>query len=200
MVDDALRQMSAASQLVPSKKELADMQAQYNELLQGAQTYEKSYRRNYTMMSKKGRKNLPDLDTDAVTASIDQATKLAADGQYFQANKVLTDVQSRVTTALSALLSDQTMDYTLTFDTPKDRYEYEEARYKSYEELIPLAIEQKNPSQQSRALMDQFVEKARSIYVQAGPKAKEGDYKTAIQMLEGATSHLQRALRVVGVR
>ena len=200
VVDDALRQMSSASQLVPSEKELAEMKAQYNELLQGAQTYEKSYSRNYTMMSKKGRKNLPDLDTDAVSASIDQAMKLATDGQYFQANKILTEVQSRITSALGELLADQTMDYTLTFDTPKDRYEYELARYKSYEELIPIAIDQKKPSQQSRALMDQFVEKARSIYDQSGPTAEKGDYKTAIQMLEGATSHLQRALRVVGVR
>jgi len=105
-----------------------------------------------------------------------------------------------ITGALTELLADQTMDYTLTFDTPQEEYEYELSRYKSYEELIPIAIEQKNPPKQTLALMDGFVDKAKGIYEMSVPKAKEGDYKTAIQMLQGATSHLQRALRVVGVR
>ena len=199
-VDEALRNMTEASQLVPSEAEQAEQHARYDELLHAAQTYEKSYARNYKMMQKKGKKDLPDLKTEQVSAEIAEAEKLGAQRQYAAANKKLSALQRTITGALTHLLADQTMDYTLTFDTPKEEYEYELSRYKSFEELIPIAIEQKQPSKQSLSLMDSFVDKAKGVYELSGPKAKEGDYKTAIQMLQGATSNLERALRIVGVR
>jgi len=199
-VDEALRLMSVASQLVPSESQLAELRLHYDELLKGAETYEKSYRRNYKMMSKKGKKNLPELDVGQVSAMIADAKKLAENDHFADANKLLSNVQRSVTGALTQLLADETMDYTLSFDTPKEEYEYELSRYMSYEELLPLAIEQKQPSRQMRALMDQFANKGKDIFEMSGPTAKKGDYKTAIQMLQGATSHVQRALRVVGVR
>lgn len=199
-VDEALRNMTAATQLVPSESQMTELRTRYEELLHSARTYEKSYRRNMQLMKKKGKKGLPDLEPDQVSTVIADAEKLAADDQYGEANRVLNKLQRTITGALTQLLAEETMDYTLTFDTPKDEYEYELARYKSYEELIPIAIEQKNPARQSRILMDSFVDKAKGIYELSGPKAEEGDYTTAIQMLQGATSHLQRALRIVGVR
>jgi len=200
IVDEALRSMTAASQLVPSESQLTELRTHFNELLKGAHTYEKSYRRNLKAMQKKGKKNLPDLNIEQISKMIADAQKLADNNQYDDANKLLTRVQHSITGALTELLADETMNYTLTFDSPKEEYEYELSRYKSYEELVPIAIEQKNPPRQTRALMDQFVDKARSTYELSGPKAKEGDYKTAIQMLQGATSHMQRALRIVGVQ
>lgn len=200
ITDDALRKMSAASQLVPSETQMAELQAKYQELLRGTQDFEKSYRRNYSLMKKKGKKDLPELDIELMSKMIVDAQKLADNNQFDEATKQLQKVQRDITRALSSLLSDETMDYTLTFANAKEEYEYELSRYKSYDELVPIAIEQKQPPKQTLALMDQFVEKARSIYVLAGPKAAEGDYNTAIQMLQGATSHLQRALRIVGVR
>jgi len=200
IVDEALRNMTEATQLVPSESQMTEQRAHYEELLHAAHTYEKSYRRNLKLMQKKGKKDLPELDIDQVAVSIADAEKLAADNQYAEANKLLSKLQRTITGALTQLLADETMDYTLTFDSPKEEYEYELARYKSYEELIPIAIEQKNPAKQSRILMDSFVDKAKGIYDLSGPKAEEGDYTTAIQMLQGATSHLQRALRIVGVR
>ena len=199
-VDEALRNMTEATQMVPSESQLTELRAHYEELLHAARTYEKSYRRNLKLMQKKGKKDLPDLDIDKIGETIADAEKLAANEQYAEANKTLSKLQRTITGALTQLLADETMDYTLTFDTPQEEYEYELSRYKSYEELIPIAIEQKNPAKQSRILMDSFVDKARGIYELSGPKADEGDYTTAIQMLQGATSHLQRALRIVGVR
>jgi len=200
IVDEALRDMTAASQLVPSEAQLVELQAHFEELLKGAHTYEKSYRRNLKMMKKKGKKDLPDLDIDQISTMIADAQKLADNNQFADANKQLSKVQRSITGALTQLLADETMDYTLTFDNPQEEYEYELSRYKSYEELVPVAIEMKQPAKQTRALMERFVDKAKGIYALSGPKAREGDYKTAIQMLQGATSHLQRALRIVGVR
>jgi len=199
-VDEALRNMTEASQLVPSESEKIEQRAHFEELLHGAQTYEKSYASNLKMMQKKGKKNLPDLTTEQVSVELAAAQKLAESEQYATANKKLSTLQHSITRAMTELLAGETMDYTLTFDTPKDEYEYELARYKSFEELIPLAIEQKQPSKMKIALMDTFVKKAKGVYELSGPKAKEGDYKTAILMLQGATSNLERALRIVGVR
>jgi hypothetical protein len=200
IIDEALRSMTVASQLVPSEAQLIELQTHYDELLKSAHTYEKSYRRNLKMMQKKGKKDLPDLDIDEISAMIAAAQAEAEKKQYVDANRQLTKVQRLITGALTQLLADETMDYTLTFDNPQEEYEYELSRYKSFEELIPIAIEQKHPAKQTLALMDQFIDKARGIYAMSGPKAKAGDYKTAIQMLQGATSHLQRALRIIGVR
>jgi len=49
-------------------------------------------------------------------------------------------------------------------------------------------------------MMNQFVEKAKGIKKESVPVAAKGDYKTAILMLQGATSHIRRALQAVGVR
>jgi hypothetical protein len=70
----------------------------------------------------------------------------------------------------------------------------------SYEELVPLAIEQRQPSSEVLATMNQLVDRAKEIKRLAEPEAKKGNYAEAIQMLQGATSHIERALQTVGVR
>ncbi len=201
LVDESLRLMSEASRRVPSETDLEGLKERYKELLEGARTFEASYQRNRQRLAKqKGRKALPQLDLDVIHGQIDRAQQLAGEENYPEAVRILSKVQDKLNTALTDMLHEETMSYELIFETPKEEYEYELARYFSYEELIPLAIEQRRPSQQTVELMNRFVAKAKGIKDQALPTAAKGDYKTAILMLQGATSHIQRALRLAGVR
>jgi hypothetical protein len=201
MVDEAMRLMSEAARKVPKEADSEAQRARYRELLEGTQTFEASYRRNYERMAeKKGAENVQQVDLDEIQGMVQRAQRMADDDQYAEANRVLTQAQETLTTALSRMLDDESISYELVFETPKEEYEYELARYLSYEELIPIAIEQRQPPQQTIDLMNQFVEKAKSIKKLSEPEAEKGNYKDAILMLQGATSRIQRALQVVGVR
>jgi len=201
LVDEALRLMTSAAGLAPKVSQQEVQRARYKELLDGVRTYEASYQRNFAIMAKqKGGAKLRRIDLDAIHAATVAAQRLADDGNYDEANERLTEAQTTLTTALTELLHQQTMSYELVFDTPKEEYEYELSRYESYEELIPLAIEQKRPPEQTMKLVDQFVTKAKGIKTQSDPVAASGNYPQAILMLQGATSHIERALNLMGVR
>lgn len=200
-VDEAMRLMSEASLQVPQQPSDEAMRARFDELYKGVQGFEASYVRNYEQMAKKkGRQNVPKVDLDQIHAVMDAAQGLARDGKYDEAVSMLSSAQDTLTSALTQLLAAESLTYELKFETPKEEYEYELSRYLSYEELVPLAIEQRQPSEQALAQMRQLVDRAKEIKRLAEPEARKGNYKEAIQMLQGATSHIERALQVVGVQ
>jgi len=176
----------------------------FKEILDGTKAFAESYRRNFKRLSeqKGGKEKTPliKVNMKEIDAVIAKAQQLATERHYTEAIILLSKSQKTLTSALSKMLNAQTVSYELVFKTPKDEYEHELARYQSYEELVPIAIEQRRPPQQSIDLMSNFVAKAKKIKVQAGPVAAGGDYKKAILMLQGATSNIRRALRLVGVR
>ncbi len=201
LVDESLRLMSEASRHVPSQTKEEAERARFKEMMEGTRTFADSYQRNFKRLSKQNTaKNIVKLDMDKINAEMAKARQLADDNNYSGAIGVLTKTQTALTNALTEMLDDETMSYELVFETPKEEYEYELARYESYEELIPIAIEQRRPPPGTVNLMNKFVEKAKGIRDQAIPTAAKGDYKTAILMLQGATHNIQRALQVAGVR
>ena len=199
-VDEALRLMSEASRLVPSASQIEEQRTRFAELMEGVRTFEASYTKNLERLSKEPGKPAELLDLDHVHSSVQQATKLADDGQYTEANKILASTQRDITRVLSKMLDNTTVVYDKNFATPAEEYQYELARYQSYEELIPIAIEQKQPTKRAVELMDQFVTKAKDLKAQADQEAAKENYPTTIQMLQAATDHLQRALQIAGVR
>lgn len=200
-VDEALRLMSEASRLVPSASQLEEQRARFAELTEGVKTFEASYTKNIERLSKDPKKKDVDrLDLDQIHDAVRQATKLADDDQYVEANRILAKAQREITRVLSEMLDNTTVVYDKNFATPVEEYEYELARYLSYEELIPIALEQKQPSKRAIELMDQFVQKAKDLKGQAEQEAAKQNHETSIQMLQAATDHLQRALQIAGVR
>jgi hypothetical protein len=200
-VDEAMRLMSEASLQVPEQVSDETLRARFDELYKGVQAFEASYVRNYEQMAKKKDKQaLPKVDLKQIHAVMDSAQGLARDGKYDEAVSMLSSAQDTITSALTQLLASESLSYELKFDTPKEEYEYELSRYLSYEELVPLAIEQRQPSGQTLETMNQLVARAQEIKRLSEPEAKKGNYAEAIQMLQGATSHVERALQAVGVR
>lgn len=197
-VNEGLRLLTAASREITTESEMSGInyQARYDELSNSLKTYEGSYQRH--------------LENDAVPVDsklneteykrlVDEGRALAGKNDYAGATKSLEKAQTMITAVLTDMLHAQTVTYDKNFETPKEEYEYELARLENYEELIPLAIEQKQPSQRALELIDSFVQKAAKIKGEGKDVAAKGDYKMAIMAMQAATSNLQRALRMAGV-
>lgn len=199
--DKSLEMMTAAAKRLP-KNTNTDYRLRYKELMDAVVTYKDSYDRNYRRMAKvKGAKAVGEpLDEKAFTAMVDQAKAAAGKGDLKDADRLLATAQRRITKALTVLLNGQTLVYTKTFDSPKQEYEYESSRHKSYADLIPRAIRQHQPSRHAMELIHKFVNLSDTMETEATKEAREGDYKGAIETLQEATNHLQHALWVAGVR
>ncbi len=200
-VDEGLRQVTAASRAITTASHMSaiNYKAQYNELLNSLSTYDGSYKRNSERAKKNGQKLKSSLDDKAYSALVSSGKAKAKSGDYAGANKDLNKAQSMITAVLTDMLHAQTITYDKSFDTLKEEYEYELARAESYEELVPIAIEQKKPSQRALGLIDTFVGKGVRVKSEGKDVAAKGDYKMAIMAMQASTSNFQRALRIAGV-
>ena len=76
---------------------------------------------------------------------------------------------------------------------------YELKRFGGYEELVPVAIEAKKPTEGAIKLMNSYLDKSRNMRDEAKKKAESGNYPVAIRMMQDATKTVRLALRMVGV-
>jgi hypothetical protein len=140
-----------------------------------------------------------DYDKKLVAGLMEDAEKLTKKNDYVSANRKLEQAQGIITTAIQQMLNSQTIVYDLNFESPQEEYEYELKRFGGYEELIPIAVEQKQPNEGTKKLMQSFVEKGQKKRNIAIETANGGDYPRAVAMLQDATKEIRRALRMVGV-
>jgi tetratricopeptide (TPR) repeat protein len=197
-VDEALRLMSASTRMVPDQAGPDYYKVRYSDLVDQIHGFVGSYQRNLA----RGVKPKPgkELDKTQYDRLMREGEALAAKGQYEDAVKRLKSANDMLTAALAALLESQTVVYDKNFATPKEEYDYELARYGSYEDLIPLAIEQRKPTEEVTAMMDVLAKRAKEIRDEAVALAAKGDHKQAIMALQAATERLQKALGLAGVQ
>lgn len=200
-IESALANTQAAINMLPSETSVIDHQARYVEQLKQILIYKDSYIQQYNQAKKKGDKPLDtQLTPKTLQMMIEGAAALSAKGDYVAANKVLNNAQGLVTAALANIFEGERVLYDKSFDTEEEEYNYELARYESYENLIPIAIEMRRPSEWTVRLMNRYTEKSKTITEEAKQFARNNDYATAILGLQEATRQLQRALVSAGVR
>ncbi len=197
-VDESLRLISDAAFLVPDPNEQIDYKSRYDDLSEQLRGFDKSYERNIKRGIKP--KSGQGLDKAKFDNLVKEAAGFADRTKYKEAVKRLERANEMLTQALGQLLQSQTVVYDKNFATPKEEYEYELARYHSYVELIPLAVEQRKPSEQTVAMMDKLAARAKDIRDEGVGLAAKGDHKKAIMALQAATERLQQALRLAGVQ
>ncbi len=199
LAEKAVASVKQSSKLVPNKSQIQLMKSRYKELLTSVLDFEASHKDNYDRIIKKGKGNAVDYDKKEVKRLKESAAQSAEKGDYAKANKNLEQAQHMVTLAVHQMLNDQTIVYDLNFESAEEEYEYEAKRFTGYEELIPVAIEAKKPAPGSIKLMESFLKKGRDLRDRAVKKAKDGEFPTAIAMMQDATKSVRRALRMVGV-
>lgn len=198
--DESLRLVSEASRLVPSEEVINVQRTRYNELLDAIKNFKQSHKETYERtVSQRGAAAGVDYDRERVDILLNEAKGFADKGEYKIAAQYLENAELMITTAIHGMLNAQTIVYDLNFKTAEEEYNYEAKRFKSYEELVPVAIEQKKPAPGAVKLMDSFVEKGRFQQQEAIKKAKSGDFPVAITMMQSATEQIRRALRIAGV-
>lgn len=197
--DQALRLMTSATQLVPVGSVGVDHKARYDELLNEVKAYEKSYLKHQSKEAKNAAlKNR--LDLDKFRSLVKNAEGKAAEAKHEEANKMLSEASTMIVAALSVMLDSETVVYDKEFGSPQEEYEYELARYQSYLELVPIAIEQRQSTPSQVQMMDEFVKKGERIVREGKAFAGRNDFTTAIQAMQAATDNVRRALTIAGVR
>lgn len=196
-VDESLRLVTSAKQLVPADGGV-DHKARYDELHKEVKGYLTAYDKN--VKAGQGKQASSTFDRAKFEAAVKEAEALAAKGDYEAANKQLTQASTQITAVLSLMLHSTTVVYDKSFSTPQEEYEYEAARYESFKELIPLALEQRQPSEAQKQALDELVKKADRIVSEGKNFADRKDYTTAIQAYQAATENIERGLKMIGVQ
>lgn len=196
-IDDA----NAAVGLVPKEGDGVDHRVRYAELLGNLRNYKESYLQQYERKttSKRGDSST-ELDPKTIQKMEDDAIALSTSGKYQEAADTLEKAQAMVTSALSQAFQGETVVYENKFKTAAEEYQFEVARYKGFVDLVPIALEQKQPAESVVQLINTFVDKGKKIAGEAGDYAKKGDYETAVIGMQEATKQIQRALMTAGVR
>jgi hypothetical protein len=198
MLDEALREIVAASRMVPDAAQLASQErARYAGLSEATRTFLNLYKGVSAKLP--GKAGAAALDVAGINGMIGKAETLAASGSHKEANAVLNDAYKTVVAALNRILMAETIVYDQKFDTPADEYRYELARNRNYEELVPLAMSQLNPPRESVATSESYVKQSKNLRDTAEKQAASGDYQNALKTIQDATLHLQRSLRAAGV-
>jgi hypothetical protein len=87
----------------------------------------------------------------------------------------------------------------LHFETREDEYRYELDRNDTHKMLIHTVLKEKYEDPRLGKLMDVPLQKARELRGQAEKQAGEGDFETAIKLLEESTQQVIRAIRMAGI-
>lgn len=196
-VDEAFRLNGLAVKLVPAGTVTVDYKSDYEHIHKEMKGYEQSYNKN---RQNKNTKVAAKLDESKYKSLVSQAEQAAAGGDYAAAIKPLKEASNLITAAISVMLDDATVVYELKFDTPKDEYEYELERYKSYTELVPIAKQELKINAAQSAMVDELVNKAEQIIGEGKARAAKGEFPMAIQAAQAATENVKRALVGIGVK
>ncbi|MEW5755898.1 MAG: hypothetical protein AB1810_06295 [Pseudomonadota bacterium] len=200
LIDEAMQMFNKASLLVPSESLVAEQKARYESLLKEIDHDKQIYQQNSQKVAKqKGAAAVVAYDVAAVDGLISQAKSQAGAGNYRDAVDGLTKAQGMINAATSKMMDSMTITYELNIDTPEGEWKYEYDRYLGYEELIPVAIEEKKPNEGVMLLVNRSMDKAKQMAQAAIKEANAKSYPKAIAMIQDATEEVRKALRLMGI-
>lgn len=199
LLADSMKLFNTASNLVPSEDVLAQEKERYAKLTKDLETALSVYKRNYDRTLKSGAGKGVVYDKDKVNQLAAEADKLAEQNKFAEGGKLLVSARDLIDAATSQMMHKQELVYELKLDTPQDEYKYEHDQYLGYAELIPVAIENKQPGKGQMLLVSRHEEKARQMADEADKKAQAGEYPVAIRMIKDATEEVRKALKIMGV-
>ncbi len=197
----ALANANDAITMVMHESATIDHRDRYTKLLKSFRIYKDSYAQQFTPAEDQNDTSFDSKISPAAFQKMDDnAVKLSMNGQYEAAYKILSKAQTSITTALINVFHGQEVFYDKNFETAEEEFEYEFARYKSFEDLVPLAISLRHPSPGAIKLINRYTDKGKKIAAEAIDIAAQGDHAMAVLGLQESTRQIQRALATAGVR
>lgn len=198
-LDEAISLMEDAARLAedPDQVETGE-RARYAELLDDVRAFQATYLDAHKGLSAKDAREY-DQQVGTTQGMIERAQGMVRDGRYKEACGQLEEVHAVYIAALNKLYGSAALVYDAKFRSPVEEYDYELARYRSYEELVPIARAQLKPDPGTLQLSERYVQESRAARDNAQKQAAGGDHQAAIVTLQGATKRLQTALRTIGL-
>lgn len=201
MLDESLRDIVAATRMVPDAGQLAAQErSRYAALSESTRAFLVLYRSTAARMAAgkvQAQGSAPDIGRAA--GLIEKAEALAANGNHKDANAALNEAYRIAVSSLNRLLMAETIVYGLKFDSPAEEFQHELARNRSYEELIPIALAQLNTPRDTALLSERYTRQGKDLRDSAQKQAAAGDYPAALKTIQDATAQLQHSLRIVGI-
>jgi len=198
LADEALNAIEGISQRAPDPAQIEkELQKDYQKSLEDLRSAEATYLDfNGRLATKKGS---PHYALDEIKKQKVKAQSLAGEGEYQAASKILKKAHAEVIDALNALLGSKALSYEVTFKNVIEEYDYELARYYSFEQLAPIAYVELKPDKNTIALSERYVQKSHDLSETAKKFAAKGEHRAAINTLLDASKRIKTALRVVGL-
>ncbi len=182
-----------------SQEEIAQNQEEINDLLITLEAFIDAHKASYDQAVKSGSSKAVDYDHDVVGSLIAEAKKLSEEHKFRRAKNRIQRAENLVNRALNDMLGSRTLVYELKFATKEDEYNYEVKRYFSYEELVPVAIEVKKPSESAIKLANTYIDKGKFFMEKSKESAAAGRWDEALVVIRDATIEVRRGLRMLGV-
>jgi hypothetical protein len=199
LLDKALQLIENATRQAPDPLQAEKaQQTRYTELLGSVHGLQATYQ-DLSMRLTSKKTFAPPAEAARISTLIDQARSLAHGLHYSEAGELLKSAHALLITALNKLLGSTTLMYDLKFKSASEEFDYEMARYHSYEELVPIAYVELKPSEDSIKLSERFVQESREMKVRAKQQAASGDFASAIGTMLEAVKKVQAALQLVGL-
>lgn len=197
---EAMRLFNIAGRMVPSESLKDQWKKDFSGLEEELEVAKDLHKRNYDKITaKQGMGAGVNYDHKSVARLEKKAEEQADNDDYLNANESLMIARDMIQAAIRQMMSGRKIVYELNLDTPEAEFKYELNKYIGYEELIPIAIEQKKPGRGIKMLAMRHVQEAKRMADAARKTATETDYPRAIRMLQDATAEIRKALKLMGV-
>lgn len=138
-------------------------------------------------------------EVEQVRALVRKAQGLADLDRFDEAIGVLESARDLIVSSVAKVLASNTLVYDRKFSSPQAEFEYETARYSSFEDLVPIAMAKYRPGPEATRVIGELVERGQRTRNLAREQALHGDYQTGTRTLQQATALLEQALERAGL-
>jgi hypothetical protein len=192
--DEALMHLGMARRLVPdAPQRQAALRQRHEQQLAAAERLVEAWR------VRAGTSAASDDALLDATGLVGQARRLGEEQRYEDGLQALAATERRLLDGLNRALATREIDYTARAATPEEAWQQEMARHSALAELVPLALRELQPRTDARALIERYLQSAKSLHAQAGRRYEAGDMHAALGLLRDASLHVERALAAAGV-
>lgn len=197
LLNEAIWEIGRAQTLAPDQNaRLADERARYQQLKDSVE----ALMRTYQLAELAPRNDAPaERGAARAVAALEQARAASDQGRIVEANRTMEQALTLLLKDALTRLNGQTLVYDRRFANSREEFHFESERFRSYEQLIPLALVEYRPSKEALALIDRYVRQGRSLRDRAQAQAAANDHAQAILTMVEGTDVLQRALQASGL-
>ena len=140
------------------------------------------------------------LDQQYVESLLASSQKSKSTGDYKSAISNLTTAKNLVVDALIKIRNNETVVYTVEFQTPADEFRYEQERFYEYVSLSDTILEKDEISEGKVKLFNMQKKAGLQISEEAEALANQGDFESAISRMEDAVKKMVQGLRLLGIQ